>query len=118
MKPAREWRCPFTGEPADELHHPTGRDADGEYLDRELGVPLVLDQHVIEHQVWDRTEIGEDVVANPTWLRLRRVGQLLVRLGEFHGEGSVTLPSPFVRQLGFLLLRVAVEVLLSKDGGP
>lgn len=111
MKPAREWKCPFTGEPADELHHPTGRDADDEYLDSELLIPLVLDQHVIEHQVWQRTAVGEKVRGNPTWLRLRRVGQFLVRLGEFHGEGTVTLPSPFVRQLGFLLLRVAAEIL-------
>jgi hypothetical protein len=112
MRPAREWSCPFTGEPADQLHHPTGRGADGKYLDQELVVPFILDQHVIEHQAWDRTKIGEDIVANPNWLRLRRTGQLLVRLGEFHGEGTVSLPSPFVRQLGFLLLRVAAEILL------
>ena len=106
------------GEPADQLHHLTGCDADGEYLDDELVVPLVLDQHVIEHQIWDRTAVGEDVRADPTWLRLRRVAQFLVRLGEFHGEGTVILPSPFVRQLGFLLLRLAAEILLRMDGKP
>jgi hypothetical protein len=112
VRPAREWRCPFTGEPADQLHHLTCRGADGKYLDPEFVVPLVVDQHVIEHQVSDRSGVGEDVRANPNWLRLRRTGLFLVRLGEFHGEGTVTLPSPFVRQLGLLLLRVAAEILL------
>ena len=115
MRPAREWRCPFTGEPADELHHPTGCDADGEYFDPDLVVPLLLDQHVTEHQVWDRTGIGESVRADSTWLRLRRVGQLLVRFAQFCRDGEVTLPSPFVRQLGLFMLRIATDVIEHKE---
>jgi hypothetical protein len=115
VRRAREWNCPFTGQPADALHHETGRDADGEYLDPELVLPLVRDQHVLEHQIWRMTGIGENLRADSNWLRCCRMGQQLVRLGKFHGDGTVTLPAAFVLQLGLFLLRMAAAWIERKD---
>lgn len=106
---ARDWRCPFTGRPADHLHHPTGRDADGNYFDPSFVVPLVRAQHVAEHQVWERSGVGEREREDSTWLRLRRVALLLVRLADFHQNGTVTLPAASLGQLGTLLLDIATE---------
>lgn len=110
MRRAQDQRCPFTGEQADELHHLTGKDHSGAYLDPLLVVPLTRDQHVIEHQGWYRTGIGEHETGDLTDLRLRRAGQLLIRLGQHHGERSVTLPAGFLRALGRFLLEVASQL--------
>jgi hypothetical protein len=104
---ADSYRCVFHSErPADHLHHVTGRDADGDYLDPLLVVPLAHRQHVVEHQAWNVAGIG-DGAAGSNVLRLRRVGHLLVRMGEHHGIGFVVLPASFVRQMGLMLHRVA-----------
>lgn len=105
---ADDQQCVFLGRPADHLHHGTGRDADGDYLDPLLVVPLVARQHVVEHQGWNVAGIG-DGVAGSNFLRLRRIGYLLVRMGEHHGIGYVVLPASFVRQMGLMLHRVADE---------
>ncbi len=55
---ARDWYCPFEVCPADHLHHLTGRDASGLYLDEGLVIPLSSSQHIAEHQVWNFLGIG------------------------------------------------------------
>ena len=102
--------CIFTGRPADHFHHATGRGLDGRYLNADLVVPLVRRMHVVEHAALRRSGLDEATQLSPTVLRLRRAGHLLVRLGEHHGEGSVTLPAPSVRALGEMLNEVADEL--------
>ena len=118
MTAAEEWMCPFENDGAQQLHHQTGKDHRGVYFDRDLVVPLCIDHHVSEHQIWDRTGVGEQIVADQFWLRLRRAGQFLVRLGEYHGAGVVVLPAPYVRELGLLLIRLADEILRLLGGAP
>ena len=107
---ARDWPCPFLGRPADQLHHLTGRDADGRYFDPLLVVPVVGSQHVAEHVGWRAVGFGDGSTALPDVLRLRRVAHFLVRLGEHHGGGVVVLPAPSVRALGLVLHGVAESV--------
>jgi len=102
--------CVFTGRAADHLHHATGRGPDGRYLDADLVVPLARRMHVVEHAALRRSGLDEVTRVSPTVLRLRRAGHLLVRLGEHHGEGSVTLPAPSVRALGRMLGEVADDI--------
>ena len=114
MKPAREQRCVFTGRLADELHHGSGQDPLGRYLDPHLVIPLSRRQHVLEHQGWG-TEIADGVASHLNVLRLGRMGRLLVRLGEFHVDGEVVLPAETVRQIGLTLNRIALD---QKEVGP
>ena len=109
MKPAREQRCVFTGRPADEWHHVTGRDSLGRYLDPHLVIPLSRRQHVLEHQGWG-PDVADGVAGHPNVLRLGRMGRLLVRLGEFHVDGEVVLPAETVRQIGLTLNRIALDL--------
>lgn len=104
-------RCPFTGRPADDNHHPTGRGPDGGYYDPTLTIPLVRAQHVAEHVAW--RVLGLDVAAGQSSslaLRLHRLGALLRRLGDHHASGEVTFPAEFVGGLGALLFAAAEEV--------
>jgi hypothetical protein len=110
MRRATDYRCVFLGRLADEMHHVTGRDADGVYLDPALVVPLVRRQHVVEHTGWRVVEVDEGADRCPNFLRLTRTGLHLVRLGQHHGEGAVLLPAPFIRELGMMLQRVATDV--------
>jgi hypothetical protein len=97
----------FTSRAAEELHHSTGRDADGRYLDPALVVPLTRRQHVVEHVGWRALGIGEGAGLDPDVLRLRRAAFHLVRLADHHGAGVVALPASFVRELGLMLGQVA-----------
>jgi hypothetical protein len=110
MKSARDYLCVFTGRPADELHHASGKDALGVYLDECLLFPVVLRQHVVEHQGWPVAGVAEGLDADPNMLRLRRVGLLLVRLGEHHKSGLVRLPAESVSELGLMLHRVTDDL--------
>jgi hypothetical protein len=100
----------FLGRLADELHHITGRDADGIYLDPAFVVPLERRQHVVEHTGWHVVDVDEGADHGPNFLRLTRTGLHLVRLGEHHGEDTVILPAPYVRELGLMLHRIAADV--------
>lgn len=94
---------PFTGEPAQEWHHCTGRGPDGEYLDPELVVPLTERQHGLEHQMWRAT--GIDRASGSTRvIRTQRLACLLLRLG--HEKGTVTVPTSFLLGIGNLLLEI------------
>ena len=107
---AGDLHCVFVGRVADEIHHVTGRGADGLYLDNPFVVPLVRRQHVVEHTSWRVVGIDEGAGLSPNILRLRRTGLHLVRLSEHHGDGVVMLPATFVRELGLMLHRVAADL--------
>jgi hypothetical protein len=107
---ASDYGCVFFGRTADELHHPTGRDADGLYLDPRFVVPLARRQHVVEHVAWSVAGVREGEDLKPNFLRLTRSGLLLVRLADHHGNGLVTLPALFVRELGLMHHRIADEL--------
>jgi hypothetical protein len=100
----------FTGGVADETHHVSARGPDGIYLDPPLVIFLVRYQHVIEHVVQRAAGVGEGADLPPDFLRLTRSGLFLVRLGEHHGDGIVTLPATFVRETGLMLHRVAANI--------
>ena len=99
---ARDHRCIFLGRAADHLHHVTGRDTDGVYLDPHFVVPLARGQHVLEHQCWAPL-FDDHVAGDANVLRLRRTGHLLVRLSQHEGSRSVTLPGETILQLGLML---------------
>lgn len=109
MTRAGERRCPFSGKPADELHHVTGR-VRGRYADPDLVIPLTRSEHALEHTCWRAAGIGEGAHVEPVVVRLRRIGHLLVRLAEHHVGGVIELPDFTVRELGLLLLRVSDEI--------
>ncbi len=109
MRPAREYRCIFTGRRAENCHHPTCRDAAGNYLDALFVVPVVRRQHDREHQ--SMTWAGLDRIADRNVARLRRTGHLLVRLGEHHGDRDVVIAAESLLQLGLMLHRVADEMV-------
>lgn len=90
-----------------QMHHVTGRFANGAYLDTDLKIPLSHRQHVLEHQGWRAIGIGDVEPGNPFVLRLRRTGHLLIRLGDHHGCGVIALPAPTARQLGLMFHRIA-----------
>src|SRR5664280_2283809 len=104
MMRAKDWSCPFTGRKGD--HHMTGRSADGDYLDPDLVVPLVAEQHRLEHQSWDPS-FADSVEGTPAVLCLRRIAHLFVRLGEHCEGGLVVLPATVVHQVGATLHRIA-----------
>lgn len=94
---------PFTGQPAEEFHHVSGRGPDGHYLDPDLVVPLTRRQHVIEHQLWRAAGIDK-VKGSVRVVRLQRIANLVCRIGQ--GEGTITLPATFFLSLGRLLLEI------------
>ncbi len=116
MKRAVDYRCPFCGQVADHLHHMTGRDAFGSYLDPGLRVPLTRRCHVVEHQTWRIGGMDDGVGGSPNSLRLLRSGLLLVRLGEHHEDGSVWLPASTVRELGRMQVDISRQ-LVDATGG-
>jgi hypothetical protein len=109
MTKANDFECPFSGQPAEEFHHPTGRDCDGNYLDPTFVFALSKRQHNREHQSWDDA-FKEDVSDAPDRLRLRRVASLLIRLGQNWSGGVVELRAEFLVTLGLLLHRIADRI--------
>jgi hypothetical protein len=110
MMRASDYRCVFFDRPAEELHHPSGRGTDGQYLDPAFVAPLVCRQHVVEHAAWKVAGVRDGAELSPNFLRLKRSGLLLVRLGEHHGNGLVTLPAWFVLEFGLMLHRIAADL--------
>ncbi len=110
MRWAAEYLCVFLRRPAEQLHHSSGRDADGRYLDPHLVVPLALVQHSCEHAGWNLAGFGDGTCADPSVLRLRRNGHLLIRCADHHRGGFVTVPAFFLEELGLMLHRIADDL--------
>lgn len=70
--------CVICGRPARELHHPTGRDAEGRYLDACWTVPLCLACHRQDLPLW--RDFGLDALTDPVVARLGRDAFFLGRL--------------------------------------
>jgi hypothetical protein len=105
---ARDWKCAFTGRPADHLHHCFGRSSNGEYFFPLVCLPLVRRLHVVEHQLWGIDGIADGTDADAVLLCLRRLGRGFVHLGEHHGDDrTVELPAAFVRESGRALQQLA-----------
>jgi hypothetical protein len=107
MRRARDWCCPFDEDPAEHLHHWTGRDSAGRYLDPDLVGPLTAKNHRAEHQVWSALGIADGTGHNPDYLRLRRSGVQLVRLGEHHEGGVVQVPADTLKHFGRMLCGIS-----------
>jgi hypothetical protein len=107
---ASDYPCPFFGRSAENFHHPTGPDAQGEYLDPLLKLPVSLPVHGTEHAGWRLAGIGEGSERSANVLRLRRLAHIFRRLGEHHGRGVVALPAPFLCQLAAVLLEIATDI--------
>lgn len=107
---AKDWRCPFSDLPGDQLHHLSGRGAEGNYLFPDLVVPLVKTQHVLEHQAWRVAEVTDGRAGDPAVLFLMRSGLFMVRLADNHGDGVVTLPAFTLLELGRALMATAHTV--------
>jgi hypothetical protein len=90
--------------------HWTGRNASGHYLDKPLQGPLTGQQHSTEHQVWNFLGIGDGCDGCRNWLRLKRAGAHLARMGEANDGGVVILPAKTVRQLGLVLGDIADDI--------
>ena len=113
MTRAREWRDPFTGGPADELHHVTGR-IGGRYADPDFVVPLSRAEHAREHAAWRAAGIGEESDLPPEVLRLRRSSHLFVRLARCHPGGEIALPDFVLVHYGLFTARVSDEIEASR----
>ena len=83
-------RCVLCAAPGEDAHHPTGRGADGRYLDPKLTADGCHDHHEIWHD--DLRDFGIDGPAGGTTvferhaLRLRRLALFLARV---EGDGSL-----------------------------
>lgn len=109
MKRARDWRDPFNGRPADELHHITGR-IEGRYPDPDFVVPLTRAEHALEHSLWRAAGIGEESDLPSAVLRLRRASHFFVRLGRRHAGREIVLPDFVVVHHGLSLARISDEI--------
>ena len=110
MRRASDHLCVFCGRGADHLHHPSGRDADGNYLDPDLVVPLTRVHHDLEHVALNGTLFGDASPHSPDVLRLRRTAHLLLRLVDHIGTETIPLPMSFVGELALMLHRIARDL--------
>lgn len=110
MSKASDFLCVFVGRCADHLHHPTGRDAEGNYLDRDLLIPLARGQHDLEHVALNGTLFGDRSDLPPNVLRLRRTAHILLRLVDHHCTETVSLPVSFIGELALMLHRIARDL--------
>jgi hypothetical protein len=84
-------RCAFCGRPPDRLHHPTGRNHEGRYLDPLLVLPAEHDCHEFVHDDWrherldklQKSRTSVEYIA----IRLRRLAMNLGRIDQ-HLEGG------------------------------
>ena len=92
--------CVYCHASAAQRHHPTGRGADGGYLDPELRVPVCVPCHAVDHQLW--RHFGLDTADDHVLARLGRLAFLVGRLGDL--ERPVALAPDFWLGLRTLLL--------------
>lgn len=83
--------CAICGRPARELHHPTGRDAEGRYLDPRWTVPVCLSCHRQDMPLW--RDFGLDVLTDPV---IARLGRNTFFLGRLTLSGRGLDPEPAV----------------------
>jgi len=80
----------FCGRPFDELHHGTGRDHEGQYLDRMLVMPSDHDCHVFAHDDWRHEKLdeldGPHTAVEYVAIRLRRIAMNLGRIDQHSGR--------------------------------
>lgn len=107
MRRAADFLCVFLGRRADHLHHPSGRDRHGNYLDPDLVIPLVREQHDLEHVALNLTLFGDDSDLPDDVLRLRRNAHFLLRLVDHHGTETIAVPARYLGELALMLHRVA-----------
>ncbi len=100
MRRAADYLCVFVGRRADHLHHPSGRDADGKYLDRDLVIPLARVQHDLEHVALDQTTLRLTDRPFPN-MSCDSVGPGTSSFAwsTTKGTESILLPSSFVSEL-------------------
>ncbi len=72
--------CTYCPARVAQRHHPTGRGADGAYLDPGLRLPLCTSCHALDHQGW--RAVGLDIEPDPALARLARLAFLARRLGD------------------------------------
>lgn len=84
--------CEICGEPADHLHHPTGRDHLGRYLDRQLVLPVDHDHHEFLHDDWRHENLNElrqpRTIVEYVAIRLRRLAMNLGRWDQALGGNT------------------------------
>lgn len=74
--------CAFCGGPADRLHHPTGRDHEGRYLDPMLVFPADHDCHEFVHDDWRQENVDKlDVALTPVEYIAIGLHRLAMNLG-------------------------------------
>ncbi len=84
--------CTFCGGQPDRLHHPTGRDHEGRYLDPMLVLPAEHDCHEFVHDDWRHERL--DKLQRPRTaveyieIRLRRLAMNLGRVDQSQGGGT------------------------------
>jgi hypothetical protein len=84
--------CEFCGGSCDQLHHPTGRDHEGRYLDPMLVLRSDHSCHVFVHDDWRHEEIDElkqpRSIVEYIEIRLRRLAMNLGRIDQRSGGGT------------------------------
>lgn len=88
---AADRMCQFCGDPAQQLHHLTGRDPSGAHLDPALVVALCRNHHVLVHsdlrsQQLDTPDAADWNDVTATRFRLNRLGTYLGRLADYSDE--------------------------------
>ena len=85
-------QCEFCGGPADHLHHPTGRDHLGRYLDIMLVLRADYDCHAFVHDDWRHERLDKlqrpRTIVEYLAIRLRRLAMNLGRLDRAQGGGT------------------------------
>jgi hypothetical protein len=84
--------CAFCGSAACDLHHPTGKDADNEYLDPDLRIPVCHNDHELIHDDWHTLGLHDALPGLSRLelieLGLRRLAIATSRFAEAHPDWS------------------------------
>ena len=104
--------CQVCAGPGIRLHHPTGRNPDGDYLDPALTVELCHTHHMLCHDDWHTFELetveGPLTVVELAALGMRRLALTLARIDggmdAFWGRLASSLVDWAVRLEGFVTL--------------
>lgn len=106
--------CP---NPASGLrHHPTGKDAAGQYLDPQYKAGLCHDHHELVHDDWHTHEIADGVDRSTflEWLQLS-MSRLAVTVGRIAGPSPQDPLRGFLAQLAAWFARSAARLGVAID---